>query len=148
MRLNVREFSLGSHAGNPEAFDSVWLASSQVSAPQIFLLNDSFGSSKHSPFMEGIDRLREAIEDENRLEHMVSAAAAFTGFSFSVGYVIWLVRGGILMTSLLSSLPAWRMLDPLPVLSRISDEEDQQQPDEDEARSEREAPMFAAGWAA
>jgi hypothetical protein len=41
-----------------------------------------------------------------------------------VGYVLWLLRGGALIASLLSSLPAWRLIDPLPVLSRVDDEED------------------------
>jgi hypothetical protein len=44
--------------------------------------------------------------------------------SLSVGYLVWLVRGGILLSSLLSALPAWRMLDPLPVLARVGDDED------------------------
>ena len=52
--------------------------------------------------------------------------------SLSVGYVIWLLRGGVLLSSLLSSLPAWRLVDPLPVLSRLSDDTD----DEDDASLE------------
>ena len=35
----------------------------------------------------------------------------------SVGYVVWLLRGGVLVSSMLSALPAWQMVDPLPVLS-------------------------------
>jgi hypothetical protein len=46
------------------------------------------------------------------------------GASFSVGYVIWLLRGGVLATSLLSSLPAWRFVDPLPVLARMRQDDD------------------------
>jgi hypothetical protein len=42
----------------------------------------------------------------------------------SVGYVIWLIRGGMLLSSLLSSIPAWQILDPLPVLAgRKADDE-------------------------
>jgi hypothetical protein len=43
--------------------------------------------------------------------------------SLSIGYVIWLVRGGALMSSLLASIPAWRIMDPLPILGRMSDDE-------------------------
>ena len=32
--------------------------------------------------------------------------------------MIWLLRGGALISSLLSSLPAWQLVDPLPVLAR------------------------------
>jgi hypothetical protein len=35
----------------------------------------------------------------------------------SIGYVVWLVRGGVLLSSVLSALPAWQMVDPLPVLA-------------------------------
>lgn len=47
-----------------------------------------------------------------------------TGLStgLSVGYLIWLVRGGTLMGSVLSSLPAWRFVDPLPVLGSLADD--------------------------
>jgi hypothetical protein len=47
---------------------------------------------------------------------MTSSIAVSTGLS--VGYVIWLVRGGALLGSMLSSMPLWNMVDPLPVLSR------------------------------
>jgi hypothetical protein len=32
---------------------------------------------------------------------------------------VWLARGGALLASLASSLPAWALVDPLPVLSRF-----------------------------
>jgi hypothetical protein len=42
---------------------------------------------------------------------------------------MWLLRGGVLVTSLMSSLPAWRVIDPLPVLARgrrrADDEDDE-----------------------
>lgn len=50
-------------------------------------------------------------------------AAVSTGLS--VGYVVWTLRSGILMTSLLSSLPAWRFIDPLPILSGKVSAEDE-----------------------
>jgi hypothetical protein len=46
---------------------------------------------------------------------VASAIAATSGLS--VGYVIWLVRGGVLVSSMLSALPAWQMIDPLPVVA-------------------------------
>ncbi|MGI9324712.1 MAG: hypothetical protein ACR2PZ_05795, partial [Pseudomonadales bacterium] len=45
-------------------------------------------------------------------------------------YVVWLVRGGVVLSSVLSSLPAWRLIDPLPVLATVlsnsQDEEDEE----------------------
>lgn len=43
----------------------------------------------------------------------------------SVGYLIWLIRGGTLIGSVLSSLPAWRFVDPLPVLASLADDADE-----------------------
>nr|MDJ0856297.1 hypothetical protein [Desulfobacterales bacterium] len=47
-----------------------------------------------------------------------------------VGYVVWLMRGGMLLSSLLSSLPAWQLLDPLPILARRKDDDNN---DDDES---------------
>ncbi len=46
---------------------------------------------------------------------MPSLAMAGTSF-LTVGYLAWMVRGGVLLTTFMSSIPAWRMLDPLAVL--------------------------------
>ena len=45
----------------------------------------------------------------------------------TVGYVVWMVRGGLLLASFMSSMPAWQTIDPLPVLQfgvQGSDDED------------------------
>jgi hypothetical protein len=43
-----------------------------------------------------------------------------------VGYVVWLIRSGVLLSSFLSSMPAWQLIDPLPVLAyrRNNDDDD------------------------
>ena len=35
----------------------------------------------------------------------------------SVGYVLWALRGGVLLTTIFGSMPAWRMIDPSALLS-------------------------------
>ena len=52
---------------------------------------------------------------------------AFAGASLTVGYVVWMLRGGVLITSLLAQMPAWRIVDPLVVLESLdkSDEDDE-----------------------
>ena len=39
-----------------------------------------------------------------------------TTVTMSAGFLVWLTRGGSLLMSFLSTLPMWRLLDPLPVL--------------------------------
>ena len=51
-----------------------------------------------------------------------STLAVTTGLS--IGYIAWLVRGGVLVASFVSSLPVWRVFDPIPVLSYREDDED------------------------
>lgn len=56
-----------------------------------------------------------------------------------MGYVVWLLRGGLLLTSLLSSLPAWHIIDPWPVLSRFKRSDEEQ---EDDASEDQVEHMF------
>ena len=61
------------------------------------------------------------------IENQLSAARIAIGSSFtvtsglSVGYFLYLLRGGAIMSSMLTSLPAWRFVDPLPILSNLQD---------------------------
>jgi len=50
------------------------------------------------------------------VDQQVVGASAVVSASMSIGYVIWMLRGGALLTSLFASMPAWSSIDPLPVL--------------------------------
>ena len=64
-----------------------------------------------------------------------SALLALSTTLLSVGYVIWCLRGGSLVATLLTTLPLWRWLDPLPVLDSSDREKSRnRQNDEDEER--------------
>ncbi|MCL4800525.1 MAG: tandem-95 repeat protein [Burkholderiales bacterium] len=80
-------------------------------------------------FREELDKLRRHQEEEATVEARVAGSVFAVSTSLSVGYVIWLLRGGVLLTSLLSSLPAWRIIDPLPVLSRMGGADDDEDDD-------------------
>ncbi len=60
-------------------------------------------------------------------EQLVLGATTVASTALSVGYVVWLIRCGSLVASMLASLPAWCSFDPLPILAsrvREMDEED------------------------
>ncbi len=76
-------------------------------------------------FTEALDRLRDTSQAEAVLERTIIVSSVATGAGMSVGYVLWLLRGGLLLSSLLTSLPAWRFVDPLPVLGRLQDDDDE-----------------------
>jgi hypothetical protein len=83
------------------------------------------GATQNATFLQELDRLRESMQSEVELEQRIVGSAVAIGTGLSVGYVIWLLRGGLLVTSLLSSLPAWRYVDPLPVLGRLQGDEEE-----------------------
>jgi hypothetical protein len=101
-------------------------------------------------FQQELNKLREEVHQDAVVETRVAASVFVVSTGLSVGYVLWLLRGGVLLASLLSSIPAWRLVDPLPVLGRVggeSDEDDESleemvdnQPDRDEAAPDDEAP--------
>lgn len=67
-------------------------------------------------YIEVLDQFQDEVQQDDFYYHgIVNSTIAVTG-SISVGYVVWMIRGGVLMSSILSSLPAWKMIDPLPIL--------------------------------
>lgn len=69
-------------------------------------------------FLENsLDGLKQEAENEIALNQVVASSAIAVTTGLSMGYVAWLLRSGVLLSSLLSSMPAWRFLDPLPVLA-------------------------------
>jgi hypothetical protein len=78
-----------------------------------------------------LDRMRKAFDAPIEAhDHLFASSLMVTG-GVSVGYVVWLLRGGFLLGSLLSSLPAWHVIDPLPVLARSKRRADGDAPDAD-----------------
>ena len=89
-------------------------------------LAPQFGQLSSSPLnqlMRGDELSRKFEEVQRQLQQQSETRAAVIGSSIlatggaSIGYVVWLVRGGVLMSSMMSALPAWQMVDPLPVLA-------------------------------
>ena len=77
---------------------------------------------RSAAFSEQLDQLRGRLQEQFELDKTISVSVAGVSLGFSLLYVLWLIRGGVLMGSYLSALPAWRVLDPLPVLSRVDEE--------------------------
>ncbi|MEJ8838444.1 cadherin-like domain-containing protein [Ramlibacter sp. AN1133] len=81
-------------------------------------------------FIEELNRLRNELRHEFDLDKTLSVSVAGVSLGVSVVYVLWLIRGGVLLGSYLSALPAWRLLDPLPVLARHDGETEEDDDDE------------------
>ena len=75
-------------------------------------------------FNDSLDRMRQEVSSDTFIQRSVVGSSVAVTTGLSVGYVAWLVRGGVLLSTALSSLPAWQFVDPLPVLARTRDGED------------------------
>ncbi len=79
---------------------------------------------------EALDKVTQDL-GATRIDQVVLGTAGFGMGGLSVGYIIWLLRGGSLVASMLTSIPAWRMVDPLPILDFLDgDDEDQESLDQ------------------
>jgi hypothetical protein len=121
---------------------SVELADSDLLAE----LNRQADSRSASPFQPGekgrsagevgladeLDSLRDTLREQEEIQTRGTVVLAAGSLSMTLAYLLWLIRGGALVASALSALPAWRILDPLPVLARVSDDEDEEEVDEED----------------
>jgi hypothetical protein len=89
-----------------------------------------------------------ADDDPERQQiEIVMNSVRITGMALSVGAIWWAARAAGLVASLLASSPAWRHVDPLPVLGRDDEEEDEEVWDEASAEEqERRDDEHRASW--
>jgi hypothetical protein len=80
--------------------------------------------SDYEHLRDSLDAVKQEMTGESRLGKVYLGSAIVSSIGLSVGYVAWLLRGGMLLASLLSSVPAWQFLDPLPILARKKDDDD------------------------
>jgi len=73
-------------------------------------------------FNEQLNSMREDINNSTSTQEVVVGTSVAISTGLSVSYVIWLVRGGVLISTVLSSLPAWQFIDPLPILSNTGNQ--------------------------
>jgi len=85
-------------------------------------LEDLQRTLRSTAFSNQLDELRSNLYEGLELDKTITISVAGVSLGLSLVYVLWLIRGGVLMGSYLSALPAWRVLDPLPVLSRVDEE--------------------------
>ena len=76
--------------------------------------------SSDTGFLHELDGVRDDVGSGDFIEHTVVGSSVALSAGLSIGYVIWLTRGGLLIASLASSMPAWRLIDPIPVLASLA----------------------------
>ncbi len=76
-----------------------------------------------------LDEMAKQLVKKSSSQSLASGTVGAVSLLLSSGYVVWCLRGGALVASVLSTLPAWLAFDPLPVLEFWEREE--KHPDED-----------------
>jgi hypothetical protein len=67
-------------------------------------------------FQSELNKMRGDINSASNVQQAVIGSSIAVTSGLSVGYVIWVIRGGVLLSTVLSSMPAWQFVDPLPLL--------------------------------
>ncbi|WP_075086540.1 tandem-95 repeat protein [Mariniblastus fucicola] len=89
--------------------------------------NSSFSTVFDAQFL--FDQLDEIELNNSVIGDFEMTVGAITAFG-TIGYVLWALRGGALVALALSQLPAWQMIDPLPILDGYS--EGKKQPEKED----------------
>jgi hypothetical protein len=80
------------------------MESAALDSQSLFAVHDSLGE------------LDKAMKFDWLAHQLTIGSVAAVSSGLSVGYVLWLIRGGLLLTSVMAQVPAWRIVDPLIVL--------------------------------
>ena len=105
---NALSFAVSAIVASTAQLTSNWSA---VTDPLLLL--------KSSNFLDSLNKANTDVERIITIDAFNLGTGTVFSAGLSVGYVAWLLRSGIILTSVLSSLPAWRFIDPLPILSNL-----------------------------
>ncbi|MBT8149213.1 MAG: hypothetical protein KJO24_04740, partial [Gammaproteobacteria bacterium] len=78
-------------------------------------------------FVDAVDQMREDIIDAALDNAPVVGSTFAVSAGMSAGYVAWLARSGAVLGSVMSAMPMWRFIDPLPVLNKLDDDSDDEE---------------------
>jgi VCBS repeat-containing protein len=75
-------------------------------------------------YIAQVESIDEELQFEAPVPEWAIGSAVVTTTSLSVGYIVWMVRGGYILASVLSTMPVWQNIDPLPVLDALDSVDD------------------------
>lgn len=67
-------------------------------------------------FSQELDNFDRNVRISGTVDQVTFATLSSITSVLTVGYVLWMVRGGMLMASFVSSIPAWQSVDPLNIV--------------------------------
>ncbi len=66
---------------------------------------------------QALDTINQQMRADDPDAAFLLQIATGTGVLLTAGYVAWILRGGMLASMLISSMPMWKGFDPLPLLA-------------------------------
>ena len=81
-------------------------------------------------FLKALDNVEQSSSDDGHetvITEWATGGAIVTSTGLSVGYIIWLIRGGYVLASVVSTMPVWQNVDPLPVLDALDHEDEDEE---------------------
>ena len=69
-------------------------------------------------FWDQLDAVSEDLERQTSFSNLIAGSAVVATGAFSAGVVMWSLRASQIIAMLSSSLPAWAVVDPIPVLDQ------------------------------
>ncbi|MCP4479699.1 MAG: cadherin repeat domain-containing protein, partial [Planctomycetaceae bacterium] len=80
--------------------------------------------------LRSLNALQLEVSKDSLFSKSILGTTTIASASLTAGYVIWLLRSGVLFSSMVTSLPAWRTFDPLPVLGYLNEVDNEQLEDD------------------
>ncbi len=84
---------------------------------QVQLSSQQITASSYQHLYDSLEQLRSEQSLFQLGETHLIGSAVTVSSGLTVGYVVWMIRGGMLASSVMVSLPAWQIADPLPILA-------------------------------
>ncbi len=84
-------------------------------------LNSIYQVSASDIQWQDLDTFRNDLLGEKKFESLVVGAAVGVSVAVSVGQAVWALRG-YMASTLMTTMPIWRTIDPLPVLEYLDDD--------------------------
>ena len=101
-------------------------SASQAAARELHLQREIVYQTLIQHNLENVAGFEEKISERFSISDQVVGSVGVVTTSFSVGYLIWAVRFGTLLSGLLTQIPTWSMLDPLLVIDGETKDEDKE----------------------
>ncbi|VAW76349.1 hypothetical protein MNBD_GAMMA13-57, partial [hydrothermal vent metagenome] len=106
-------------------------------------LQQAVNSSRSSDALWlSLERMNNEMDGSQLAHPLLMAATRGIVWTFSAGFLTWMLRAGSLLATALSSMPMWRWIDPLPILPVKRRERDKRKK-KMQAEAEQEARAYS-----